>query len=105
MPREPACRNCAEKKVGCRTSLGQSSCQRCVNRNLFCEWPNASCPPIAGLGSQKTSCERCRTKRIKCERSTTKASIACIACSSRGEPCSLNISGTSRPDSPYHFQL
>ncbi|KAI0828496.1 hypothetical protein BC628DRAFT_70208 [Trametes gibbosa] len=90
MPREPACRNCAEKKVRCKISVGQTSCQRCASRNLVCEWPTASRPITAGTGSQKTSCERCRFKRIKCERSATVASLACIACSSRGESCSLS---------------
>ncbi|KAI0635352.1 hypothetical protein C8Q77DRAFT_700008 [Trametes polyzona] len=94
MPRDPACRNCAEKKVGCKPIPGHSACQRCIGRNLRCEWPQPTTPVIAVPGTYITSCERCRLKRIKCERQSP-ASPTCFACVSKGEPCSLGTPGNT----------
>ncbi|KAL1939256.1 hypothetical protein VTO73DRAFT_10059 [Trametes versicolor] len=91
MPRDPACRICAEKKVGCKPVPGAAACRRCLGRNLRCEWPSPFIPAPPGVGTQKTSCDRCRIKRVKCERQNA-ASTTCVACSVKGEACSLSMS-------------
>ncbi|KAI0354122.1 hypothetical protein OH77DRAFT_541259 [Trametes cingulata] len=88
MPRSPACRHCAKKKVGCRSPLeGLVACQRCVSKNLQCEWPQPH-EIQAGAGTHRRSCDRCRLKRAKCELQE-KLFGECLACSLEGVACSL----------------
>ncbi|KAH9896460.1 hypothetical protein C8Q73DRAFT_685569 [Cubamyces lactineus] len=90
MPRESACRNCAEKKVGCKPSLapGTQACQRCVERNLLCERPRNT-TVHADSERRKTSCDECRTRRVKCERQDVDAK-SCFHCSTKGYACNLD---------------
>ncbi|KAI0329329.1 hypothetical protein GY45DRAFT_874915 [Cubamyces sp. BRFM 1775] len=88
MPREAACRNCAEKKVGCKPSQGVQACQRCVERNLHCERPRSIVVHIDSE-KRKTSCNECRIRRVKCERQDVNAT-SCFNCYTKGYTCSLD---------------
>ncbi|EIW60568.1 uncharacterized protein TRAVEDRAFT_57773 [Trametes versicolor FP-101664 SS1] len=88
MARETACRNCAQKKVGCKAVAGSNICERCARKGIACERPVPPAVPTSNL-SRKTACESCRKNRTKCERDVNAVPATCVHCAAAGLPCSF----------------
>ncbi|KAH9893518.1 hypothetical protein C8Q73DRAFT_536521 [Cubamyces lactineus] len=88
MPKCPACRTCAQKKVACRLFPGSAFCQRCVDHNVKCEWPSVRI--VDPLATRKKSCRQCREKHAKCEMHKFDLK-ACYTCLLKGFACSYDM--------------
>ncbi|KAI0331628.1 hypothetical protein GY45DRAFT_596240 [Cubamyces sp. BRFM 1775] len=87
MPRSPACRTCAQKKVACRLSSSTTACERCIEQHLRCEWPKAR---IVDQTARRKSCVQCREKHAKCEMHRFDLK-ACYTCLVKGFACSYDV--------------
>ncbi|KAI0653173.1 hypothetical protein C8Q70DRAFT_937869 [Cubamyces menziesii] len=86
MPKCPACRSCAQKKVACKIIPGTACCQRCIDQNISCKWPAAR---IVDETARRKSCIQCREKHAKCEMHKFGLK-ACYTCLLRGFACSYD---------------
>ncbi|OJT08869.1 hypothetical protein TRAPUB_220 [Trametes pubescens] len=85
MPREPACRNCASKKVGCKAVAGSNSCERCARKGIQCERPIPPAVPTNNA-SRKTACEPCSALSLSALRQLFVPSGASTANASGTQP-------------------
>ncbi|OSD02871.1 hypothetical protein PYCCODRAFT_1435159 [Trametes coccinea BRFM310] len=82
MPKD-ACWKCRERKVRCRRNPGDSVCLPCARHQYLCTYSDPTA--TAENGTRIRSCQRCRIKRMKCERQGE----GCVACTASGDACSF----------------
>ncbi|KAI8998824.1 hypothetical protein BD414DRAFT_476181 [Trametes punicea] len=81
--------------VKCLRAPGSTACEPCIERELPCTFPSQTAA-AAGPANRRTSCDRCRLKRSKCERQAGDTT-SCVACSTNGAVCSHGATPTVAP--------
>ncbi|KAI0747922.1 hypothetical protein C8Q80DRAFT_702810 [Daedaleopsis nitida] len=81
-----ACKACRRKKVKCTVHPGANACQRCVDKELECNfWTPAGGPTSPTRVQCSVACEACRSAKMACERD--EGDPACARCVEEGLEC------------------